>query len=93
MKCFLFYILFTILTDLLYNIIVGIVRKVSIEKQPLASLALPIARETFSWLCSKLVQKCANGDVGANKIILKNIVSTVYTISLCYLVTVVEDAT
>ena len=93
MKFFVFYILFTILTDLLYNITVGIVRKVSIEKQPLASLALPIARETFSWLSSKLVQKCANGDVGANKIILKYIVSTVYTISLCYLVTVVEDAT
>ena len=93
MKFFVFYILFTISTDLLYNITVAIVRNVSIQKQPIASLALPIAREAFSWLSTNLVKKCANGDVGANKIILKYIVSTVYTISLCYLVTVVEETT
>ena len=93
MKFFVCYILSTILIDILYNIVVTIVRKTSSQNQPYVSLALPLARELCLWLSTQLVKKCSNGDVGSSKIVLKYIVTTVHTISLCYTVTIVTNTT
>ena len=93
MTFFVCYILSTILIDILYNIVVTIVRKTSSQNQPYVSLALPLARELCLWLSTQLVKKCSNGDVGSSKIVLKYIVTTVHTISLCYTVTIVTNTT
>ena len=92
-KFFMFYILSTILIDVIYNIAVTIARKSSNQNQPYVSLTLPLAREICLWVSTQLVKYCANGDVGASKIILNYIVTTVHTISLCYTVTIVTNTT
>ena len=92
-KFFMFYILSTILIDVCYNIAVTIVRNSSNQNQPYVSLTLPLAREICLWVSTQLVKYCANGDVGASKIILNYIVTTVHTISLCYTVTIVTNTT
>ena len=92
-KFFMFYILSTILIDVCYNIAVTIVRNSSNQNQPYVSLTLPLAREICLWVSTQLVKYCENGDVGASKIVLNYIVTTVHTISLCYTVTIVTNTT
>ena len=93
MKFFLMYLVFTIITNILYNITIIIVSKSSHQNQPFVSLALPLEREIFLWLSTNLVKKSANGDPDAASIILKYLISITHTISLCYVVSIVTNTT
>ena len=92
-KFFILYMLFTILSDITYNIVIAVIIKSSSKNQPFVSLLMPLTREIWLWVSSQLVKRCTNGDVDGGTIILKYIISTVHTITLCYIVTVVTNAT
>ena len=93
MKYFLMYLIFTILTNIIYTITIVIVSKSSNQNQPFVSLALPLEREIFLFLSEKLIKKSSNGDPDAAIIILKYFISIRHSISLCYVVTIVTDTT
>ena len=93
MKYFLMYMVFTILTNIIYTITIVIVSRSSNQNQPFVSLALPLEREIFLFLSEKLVRKSSNGDPDAAIIILKYFISIRHSISLCYVVTIVTDTT
>ena len=93
MKFFLMYMVFTIMTNILYNITIIIVSKSSHQNQPFVSLALPLEREIFLWLSTYLVKKSANGDPDAASIMLKYLISITHTVSLCYVVSIVTNTT
>ena len=93
MQYFLMYMVFTILTNIIYAITIVIVSKSSNENQPFVSLALPMEREIFLFLSQKLVEKSSNGDPNAAITILKYFISIRHSISLCFVVTIVTDTT
>ena len=56
---------------LMLTIINVILKSAPIRYQPILALLLPIIREAYERVASKMIEKTANGDVRGAKIVLK----------------------
>ena len=93
MKSYLMCVLIHYVNTILFTSLQTLLIKSSAWTQPFISLALPISREIFVWMSTKVVKNISNGDASAAIIINKFGGSIHHAISLCYLVTVVTDTT
>ena len=70
-----------------YNLInQELVAKYQNQYQPIVALVLPINREAFVWICRKLIERSASGDLNGAAIALKYQLAVVHTITLCIMV-------
>ena len=56
------------------------------ENQHFVALALPVIREIYVWIASKLVDNCHNGDERRTKIFIQYAISNRHAIILCYVI-------
>lgn len=81
-----YYILFVLVFEVMVNlnqVTIVMIQNVEEQYQPLVCLALPVEREFFIWVFSKLLKKCANHDRASAEIIMKYVVSAKYATVVC----------
>ena len=68
MKLYCWLILFKVVLEQSYQMMIEKIRQIQVDYQPFAALALPATREASIWIGSKLASKCCDGDEKGAKI-------------------------
>ena len=92
---YLCFVVFSLVHPVSYQIIARQIMMVNVNNQPLQypALALPIMRELFIWIGTKITEKCCNGDMRGATIAYQYGTSLGYTIFLCYVVGFIASET
>ena len=90
----LFYVVYGLMANVCYSIIIQIIGKSSNNYQPIVALVLPALREVDFMISSKMIKKAANGDESGSLIQLKYMINGQYVILLCIVLgSLASDAT